>query len=377
MIRGRFWRALGVFLALLLVGGGVAGLVSTDFLASLGAAPKGARLERMQRSPQFDDGAFKNLETTVVMKPGTNWSTAKAYLTNTAVQTPPAPLPVEDPVPGWATSPEGGLRVTWLGHSTLLIELDGLRVLTDPVWGPRASPSSIVGPKRFHPVPAALEKLPPLDAVLISHDHYDHLDYPTIVELAKASKVPFFVPLGVGAHLEAWGVPAERITELEWWQEASVRELRLVATPARHFSGRGMLDSNRTLWTSWAILGPTKRFYFSGDTGPQAAFEEIGAKFGPFDVVALEVGAYHPNWGEIHLGPENAIEAQRQLGGGNLLPVHWGTFNLGLHGWDEPGETLAQLAAQRGVPLLTPRLGRPVVPPKPVDPWWREVPAAK
>jgi L-ascorbate metabolism protein UlaG (beta-lactamase superfamily) len=276
-----------------------------------------------------------------------------------------------DPRPAWQHGPESGLRATWLGHSTVLLEIDGLRVLTDPVWGERASPYGFAGPRRFQPVPVAIEALPPLDAVVISHDHYDHLDYPSIVALAGLD-VPFVTSLGVGAHLEAWGVRPERIVELDWWQAARLGALELTAAPSQHFSGRG-LRRNATLWSSFVIAGPRHRVFFSGDTGLTPEYAEIARMLGPFDLVMLEVGAFHPSWGQIHLGPENALEALRLLGGGAFLPVHWGTFNLAIHAWDEPAETLLELGPRRGAQLVMPRLGEATEPThlEHVQPWWR------
>jgi len=209
----------------------------------------------------------------------------------------------------------------------VLIEIDGLRVLTDPVWGPRASPSRLAGPKRFQPVPVSLHALPPIDLVLVSHDHYDHLDYPTIRELAKTD-VPFVTSLGVGAHLEAFGVRAERITELDWWESHALpgSELSVTAAPSQHFSGRALKDRNATLWSSLVIRTPRHAVFFSGDTGLTTEYATIRERLGPFDLVMLEVGAFHPSWGDIHLGPANAVEAWSLLGGGPFLPVHWGTF---------------------------------------------------
>jgi L-ascorbate metabolism protein UlaG (beta-lactamase superfamily) len=280
------------------------------------------------------------------------------------------------PLETWARPPETGLRATWLGHSTLLLEIDGARVLTDPVWGKRVSPARIIGPKRFQPVPVAIEQLPPLDAVLISHDHYDHLDVPTIRELARLD-VPFYTSLGVGVHLEAWGVPPERIVELDWWESVELArgELLLTAAPSQHFSGRALGDRNRTLWSSFALRSRRHGVFFSGDTGLTPEYREIKERLGPFDLVMLEVGAFHPAWGDIHLGPDNAIEAHALLGGGSFLPVHWGTFSLALHDWDEPAERLVELAPRRDVNLVMPMLGAPVEPSRVerVDPWWRSV----
>ena len=240
-------------------------------------------------------------------------------------------------MPGSRT-PTTGLRATWLGHSTVLLEIDGYRVLTDPVWGPRASPSRLIGPKRFQPVPVALRSLAPIDAVIVSHDHYDHLDYPTIRELAKLD-VPFVTSLGVGAHLEAWGVRPERIVELDWWEthtlpQPSFDHGRTVPASLRSHDARSKL----TLWSSMIVRSPRHSVFFSGDTGLTTEYTTIRERLGPFDLVMLEVGAFHPSWGHIHLGPENALEALALLGGGAFLPVHWGTFALALHDWDQPAE---------------------------------------
>lgn len=288
---------------------------------------------------------------------------------------PSEPLPLVDPVPTWRSAPSSGFRLTRLGHSTLLIEIDGTRILTDPVWGERASPLPFAGPRRFHPPPAPIDSLPPLDAVIISHDHYDHLDRPTIKALAH-NDVPIVTSLGVGATLEKWGVAAERITELDWWETTRVRSVTLTAAPAQHFSGRGLKDRNATLWSSFHVRGPQHSFFYGADSGLTDEFAVIGSRLGPFDVVALEVGAHHPAWGDIHLGPVGALDAWRSLGGA-LLPIHWGTFNLATHPWDEPAETLLSLAPAAGVQLLMPRFGEAVEPDRSANlvPWWRGVSA--
>jgi L-ascorbate metabolism protein UlaG (beta-lactamase superfamily) len=341
-----------------------------------GAVPRGLRRERVVSSPRFHDGRFENTAPVAsALKPGQMWSTSGEYFFGGrgVERRPTRALPVEDPRSTWARPVSSGLRVTWLGHSTTLLEADGVRVLTDPVWGERVSPVSFVGPRRFHPTPVSIDGLPPLDAVLVSHDHFDHLDHTTIRQLAKR-ETPFVTSLGVGAHLEAWGVAPERITELDWWESAQVGRLRFHATPARHFSGRGFGTTNGTLWSSWVIETDRRRVFFSGDTGLTPEFADIGRLRGPFDLVMLEVGAYHPAWGSIHLGPDNAIIAHQLLGGGTLMPVHWGTFDLALHAWDEPAERLSVRAPAAGVRLVTPRLGRPIEPAhvESIDPWWRE-----
>lgn len=246
--------------------------------------------------------------------------------------------------------------MTWLGHSIILVELDGAVILTDPVWGPRASPLSWFGPRRWYEPLMALEELPPLDAVVISHDHYDHLDHPTILALREWD-VPFVVPLGVGAHLEGWGVPLERIIELDWWESYEVGGVEVVATPARHASGRHFLDRDRTLWAGYALRGPEHRIFFSGDTGMFPGFREIGERLGPFHLTMLEVGAYAQSWVDWHLGPEQAVEAHEMLGGEVFLPIHWGLFNLAYHGWTEPMERVLVAARDRAVPVWAPKPG--------------------
>ncbi len=340
-------------------------------------APTGLRLERARASRQFHDGAFRN---TSGVRPGLKGNPLPILgelLLGKRARTPRAPLPVESPLAAWARPvSSSGLRVTWLGHSTLLLESDGVRVLTDPVFGERASPVSFAGPRRFHPVPASIAELPPLDAVLLSHDHYDHLCDASIRQLARL-RVPIVTSLGVGARLERLGVDPALVVELDWWEEHTLPggALRFTATPAQHFSGRSVADRNETLWSSWVITTERRRLFFSGDTGLTPEFADVAARLGPFDLSMLEIGAWNAAWGDIHLGPDNALRAFAMLGGGTLLPVHWGTFDLALHAWDEPAETLLRLAGPAGARVLTPVLGRAFEPAH-LDgptPWWRSV----
>ena len=347
-------------------------------MKSLGSRPDGLRRERVQSSPLWHGGAFRNVHPMLprLLRTDVAMPTIREFLFAGDRRVPKGPLPSMDPTAGWTKKPRSGLRTTWLGHSTVLIEIDGLRVLTDPVWGARASPSQWAGPKRFQPVPISIRALPPLDAVVISHDHYDHLDYTTIRALAKRD-VPFVTSLGVGAHLEAWGVPAHRIIELDWWESYTLPKVGLTVTaaPSQHFSGRGLRSRNSTLWSSMVIRSRRHAVFFSGDTGLTMEYAEILQRLGPFDLVMLEVGAFHPAWGHIHLGPENALEAWALLGKSAFLPVHWGTFSLAMHAWDEPAETLLARGSKRRVPLVMPRLGEPVEPAhvERVSPWWRAV----
>lgn len=331
-------------------------------------------MERIKASPRCDGGKFHNtFPVAQGLKKGTAVSTLKDLVCGTQRRVPAGLLPIVSPLEPWSRPVQSGLRATWLGHSTVLLEIDGMRILTDPVWGARVSPLSFAGPKRFHPAPVAIDRLPALDAIIVSHDHYDHLDYPTILQLIPL-RVPFVTSLGVGAHLETWGVPPELIIELDWWESHSIGKLTFTAAPSQHFSGRSVADRNRTAWSSFVIRGPHHAAFFSGDTGLTEEYVQIGQSLGPFDLVMLEVGAWNAAWGDIHLGPENALQAHALLGGGAFLPVHWGTFNLAIHAWDEPAELLVKLAPTNA-PLLMPRLGQPVEPRQvqSIDPWWREV----
>jgi len=257
------------------------------------------------------------------------------------------------------THPANGLRITWMGHSSMLIEIDGKRILTDPVWGERASFSSFVGPKRFFPAPLPLIQLPALDAIILSHDHYDHLDYPTIKQLTQLS-TPIFCSLGVGGIIEKWGISRSRITEMNWTDTAMVgNDLSITATPSRHFSGRGITNRNQTLWSSFVIKGNKHTIFFGADSGWFPGFKDIGDHFGPFDLTMLEIGAYGEGWPNIHMGPDHATNAHLALRGKLMLPIHWGTFNLALHPWREPVERVLQFAAQKNISLVLPRPGQP------------------
>jgi L-ascorbate metabolism protein UlaG (beta-lactamase superfamily) len=337
----------------------------------------GQRLERALASRHYKDGKFHNTAEVSPNLKSPPLPIIGELIFGGSSRRPPAPLPVESPLEAWARVPSASdLRVTWLGHSTMLLEIDGRRVLTDPVFGNRASPVSFAGARRFHPVPVKIEQLPPLDAVLLSHDHYDHLCASSMRELAKL-RVPIVTSLGVGAHLERFGFEPGLISELDWSEEQLLvgGDLSFTATPAQHFSGRTLTDRNTTSWSSWVITTKNRRVFFSGDTGLTNEFTAVRERFAPFDLVMLEIGAWHPAWGDIHLGPTNALEAFRLLGGGTLLPVHWGTFDLALHAWDEPAETLVTLAESTKERVLTPMIGRPFVPSE-VDrlaPWWRTI----
>lgn len=259
-----------------------------------------------------------------------------------------------------------------LGHSTVLLKLRGGWWLTDPVFSERASPVQWFGPKRFHWPPIALSDLPPIRGVILSHDHYDHLDRATIKFLAKRAQV-FLAPLGVGDRLIAWGVPAAKVRQFDWWQGIEIDGLRITATPAQHFSGRGLRDGNRTLWASWVIEDQAVRVFFSGDSGYFDGFAKIGERFGPFDVTLIEAGAYNAKWPYVHMLPEQTVQAHQDLRGHWLLPIHNGTFALAMHAWYEPFEHVLALANARNVPVTTPVMGERIDldAPHAGERWWR------
>ncbi|MEU8592013.1 MBL fold metallo-hydrolase [Streptomyces sp. NPDC048664] len=350
--------------------------------AAFGADPSGERMARIRRSPQFANGVFVNPEGTRTRPSGGSaLELAKVFLRkeDRARRTPSTTLPVHPTTyADLARPPAGGLRLTWMGHSSVLAEIDGHRVLFDPVWGERCSPFDFAGPKRLHPVPLPLAALGPVDVVVISHDHYDHLDLPTIKALAGTDTV-FAIPLGVGAHLERWGVSADRLRELDWHESAKVGGITLTATPARHFCGRGLRNTQHTLWASWSVAGDAHRIYHSGDTGYFGGFKDIGAEHGPFDATMIQIGAYSEFWPDIHMTPEEGMRAHLDLQGGRphgvMLPIHWGTFNLAPHAWAEPGEWTKAAADAVGQAVALPLPGQPFEPAGdlPTTPWWRGV----
>src|SRR5471032_1782638 len=240
-----------------------------------------------------------------------------------------------------------------LGHSTLLLKLNGQFFLTDPVFSERASPVQWAGPKRFHQPPISIADLPPIKGVILSHDHYDHLDFAAVMKLAAKTE-HFITTTGVGDRLIGWGIPVAKVQQLGWWQSTHVAGLKLVATPAQHFSGRGMHDRNKTLWASFVIEDRDVRIFFSGDSGYFDGFKEIGRKYGPFDLTMVETGAYDPQWPDVHMQPEESLQAHIDLRGKVLLPIHNGTFDLALHAWNEPFDRIAALAAERRLPVATP-----------------------
>ena len=359
--------ALGIVAVIAIAGYGV------YQLPEFGGDFEGARLERMQRSPQFIDGRFRN--TPPQNTDAAILETLRLY-SQGQVREPAFEIPVLPLAPEAlraAASP--GLRAIWFGHATVLVEIEGVRFLTDPVLSDVASPVPL-GPRRMHAPPIALAQLSGIDGVLVSHDHYDHLDMATIRHLA-AQGTHFYVGLGVGAHLERWNVPAAQIHEMDWWDSLELNGVRVHCTPARHYSGRKRMD-NSTLWASWLVKGARRSFYSSGDTGYAEHFREIHRRLGATDLNLIKVGAYGtpPSWLDIHMEPEMSVRANRELGGGALLPVHWATFDMSYHAWDEPIVRTLRAAEADGALIVVPRIGEVVEigqPFKNID-WYRTGP---
>lgn len=305
---------------------------------------------------------FLNPVPTTVGGLGIVFKVLPQYVNNKAQVEPKRPLgPFRTDASAYAAAPASGLRVTWFGHSASLIEMDGVRVLMDPVWEQRASPFSFMGPKRFFEPTIALEALPTIDVVLISHDHYDHLGAKTVARLARvATGARWVTSLGVAKRLRGFGVPVERITELDWTESVELGSLKVTAWPSRHFSGRGLSDRFATLWSSFVLEGQRHRVYYGADSGWWEGFGEIGAQYPGFDLTMLEIGAFHPLWDSIHLGPDNAARAFEAMGSsGLMMPIHWGLFNLALHAWKQPVERMLEIADAKGIKLWLPEPGAP------------------
>jgi L-ascorbate metabolism protein UlaG (beta-lactamase superfamily) len=362
-------RRVFLFILAILVFGALVLLRSTEWLTSFGGRATGARLDRARHSPQFVDGRFRNPETSREVTSSNREMFKRQFFGNES-RAPRHPVPVVARTSADYATP-APLRATWIGWASVLVEIDGAIVLTDPIWSERCSPSTLVGPKRFHPPPIALEQLPHVDAVVISHDHYDHLDMPTIRFLASRG-THFVVPLGIGAHLERWGVATPQIHELDWNESFAMKGLTFTSTRARHYSGRDPRHKNDTLWSSWVVAGPQHRFFFSGDSGYSEAFKSIGTTHGPFDLTLIKIGASDPTWESIHMSPEDAVRTNVDLRGRVMLPVHWATFNLGFHAWRDPADRAVAAAKKAGVTLVVPRPGEFVDPAKPqaVEMWW-------
>ena len=331
----------------------------------------------MLLQPARRDGRrFLNPVPTKVGGLSTMFKVGPQFFLDTKSRSPQARLgPFHTDPAIYRTPPRTGLRITWIGHASSIVEIDGIRILIDPVWDERAAPTSWAGPKRFFPAPLALRDLPDIHAVIVSHDHYDHLGAATIRALAQspaAEKARWIMPLGVGALLGQLGVPEAKRVELNWMDGTEIGGVQVTALPARHFSGRSLFNRMQTLWASFALIGPRHRVYYGADSGEWEGFCEIGRRFGPFDLSMLEIGASNPLWAEIHMGPEGAVRSFRALGGhGLLMPIHWGLFDLALHHWKQPIQAIWPV---EGLKLWSPTPGVPsdvIADEELRSEWWR------
>lgn len=328
---------------------------------------------RYSESPQRQAGKFRNPASMQRLGFVKTLQIAWQLIFNKPADTVPArPIPVQSlSRVTLLAAPDRTLYR--LGHSTMLLKLRGEFWLTDPVFSERASPVQWMGPQRFHQTPIDIADLPAIKGVILSHDHYDHLDHAAIMQLA--GKVEYFLtPLGVGDTLIRWGIPAAKVRQLDWWQSTSVDGLQLVATPSQHFSGRGLFDGNQTLWASWVIQDGDMRVFFSGDTGYFDGFKTIGETYGPFDVTLIETGAYSKDWPDVHMQPEQTLRAHLDLRGKHLVPIHNGTFDLAMHAWQEPFDRIVMLAEQRAVSVSTPQMGEQLnlMEPQAGLRWWQK-----
>lgn len=337
-----------------------------------GAAPSGKALEKITLSENYHEDHFVNLiPTSMDMKVKDGVKVMYEWLFNADSRMPDKPLPVafQKKAESEVVAP---VALTWYGHSALLLEMDGKKIFLDPMLGNAASPVAFMTKRFAYTEPIDIENLPHLDAVVLSHDHYDHLDYGTIKKI-KDRVDHFFTPLGVGAHLRRWGVDDDKITELDWWQSVALEGLKITATPARHFSGRGLTDRNKTQWASWVIESKNSNIYFSGDSGYGPHFKQIGERLGPFDFAMMECGQYNERWAAIHMMPEQTIQAAMDVKARKMMPIHWSAFNLSLHAWTEPVERAIKAAKIHEMYIITPQIGERFVPddfPE-NDYWWR------
>lgn len=336
----------------------VVGVLFVKLSPEFGAAPSAEDRAGYSRLPYYSDGIFTNLiPTSMDMSTMDAIKMLPEFFKNDPTRVPDFELPHEKRDSLELVDGSSATRLVWFGHSAFLLQIDGKTILIDPMLGEVPSPHPLLGKKRFsRKLPIEIEKLPKIDLILISHDHYDHLDYGSIQKL-KSKTEKFLVPLGVGAHFQRWGVAKENVQEFGWWEEAQVDSLRFAFTPSRHFSGRGLGDRFSTLWGSWVVQGSKNKIYFSGDSGYGPHFKEIGEKYGPFDFAMIECGQYNDKWKPIHMVPEETVQAGLDVKAKAFMPIHWAAFTLAMHSWTDPVERAVKKAGELGAPIVVPKIG--------------------
>ncbi|MCP3928897.1 MAG: hypothetical protein GY705_07340 [Bacteroidetes bacterium] len=350
----------------------IIGILFMNCSPQFGKSVTNEKIEEYAKLGNFKNGKFINLNLSPM---GINyWKLIKELTKNEPNRNPSKDILVEKIDSTTIENHNADItQLTWFGHSTFLLEIDGKKILIDPMLSRTPSPISFLGAKRYsNSIPIEIEKLPFIDIVILSHDHYDHLDYKTIKQI-KNKVGRFYTPLGVGNHLKHWEVGEEKITELNWWENIEFDSIRFVCTPARHFSGRGLFDRATTLWCSWVIKGTKDNIYFSGDSGYDIHFKEIGEKYGPFDISLMECGQYNENWKLLHMMPEETVQASLDLKSKLTLPIHWGGFTLAFHDWTDPIERVMIKANELNMKITTPKIGETVILGNenfPSEKWW-------
>jgi len=346
-----------------------------NFYPSFGGDPSAEDQKLYEQIAYFKEGKFYNIEATQM---GFSFKNIRKliheYNRDDVQRAPKGSIPAESidslTIAHYVDSLP---RITWFGHSAFLLEVKNKKILLDPMLGKSPAPHAFFGTKRFdYQLPIAIEKLPQIDAVVFSHDHYDHLDYESVLKL-KDKTTTFFVPLGVDAHLEAWDVSKDKIKTLNWNDSIQIENVKYICAPARHFSGRGILNRESTLWASWIVEVGGYKFYFSGDGGYGKHFKEIGEKYGPFDFAMMECGQYNEMWADIHMMPEETVQASLDLNTKLAMPIHWGAFTLALHAWTDPIERFKESALAQNLPFIAPKIGESFILKEPYvysQSWW-------
>ncbi len=336
----------------------IVGVLFINISPEFGGKPSKDQIESYKKSGHYEDGKFVNLvETNMDMNFKSMVNLFVEFVKGNPNGRPKKDLPVIEHDSLEIAENKSRTRLIWFGHSAFLLQLDGKNILIDPMFGNVPAPNPLLGGKRYSKeLPLEIKEIPQIDAIILSHDHYDHLDYGSIQKLKSKTK-DFFVPLGVGAHFIEWGIPAENVHEMNWWDETKIGDIKLAFTPSRHFSGRGLTDRNSTLWGSWVIKGVNDNIYFSGDGGYGTHFKEIGEKYGPFDFALMECGQYNVKWQQIHMLPEETAQAALDVQTKVMMPIHWAAFTLALHDWNEPAIRVSKKAKELNLPLLIPKIG--------------------